>query len=195
MRSHQIWGFAMGSNDGIALYNKNAALWGMSIFYESVNDAYGFMKQSAHDFLNGKEISRPDKYIYMPEDELLRRGPLISFESILQDCQRNPPARIPWLQKLKYQGLLETQRDLDPSLWSKSIDIHMGRKKIVYRWFESLIPYLDNYSLACSSFFPGTIQSTVAKLKESASLIVLTDNELGYSDFNDLPGHLSQYQT
>ncbi len=71
----------------------------------------------------------------------------------------------------------------------------MGRKKIVYRWFESLIPYLDNYSLACSSFFPGTIQSTVAKLKESASLIVLTDNELGYSDFNDLPGHLSQYQT
>jgi hypothetical protein len=185
----------MGSKDGIALYNKNAALWGMSIFYESVNVVYGYMKKSAYDFLNGKELTRPDKYIYMPEDELLRRGPLISFESTLQECLSNPPARTPWLQKLKYQRLLQAQKDLDPSLWSRSTDIHMRRKQIVYRWFESLVPYLDNYPLACSSFFPGTIESTVAKLKDSANLIVLRDNELGNNDFNDLAEHLSQYRT
>ena len=185
----------MGSTQGIALYNKNAAMWGMSIFYQSVNDSYGFMKRSAYDYLHAKELVKPDSYIYMPADELFERGPIISFQSIQDDCLRNPPARIPWLQKLKYQSLITSQSDLDPALWSSPDDIHIGRKKIVFRWFESLVPYLDNYALACSSFFPGTIQSAVARLKDSAALIVLKDRELGYNDFNDLPNHLSQYQT
>ena len=185
----------MSTKAGLALYEKYAAEWGMAIFYESANDVYGFMKRSSYDFLNGRELIRPDSNIYMPEDELFRRGTLLNFDEVFSDAERNPPDRISWLGKIKYKSMLKNQLDLNPSSWSNELDVHMGRKKIVFRWFQAMIPYLDNYDLACGSFFPGVIQSSVRSLQESASLLVERDKVLGYSDFNDLPNHLNQYKT
>jgi hypothetical protein len=185
----------MSTKDGLVLYEKHAAEWGMAIFFESANEVYGFMKRSSYDFLNGNELVKPDSNIFMPEAELLKRGPMLDFDEHYRDCKRNPPDRISWLGNIKYQKMLQNQLDLNPSLWSSELDIHIGRKKILFRWFQAMTPYLDSYDLACSAFFPGVMRSAVRRLKESATIIVQRDTVLGYSDFNDLPNHLNQYKT
>lgn len=184
--------------DGASLFKKNASEWAMAIFYESANSAYGFMERFMYNFLTSKDVQREDKeFMYMPENEFLDRvlsgNSIVDFSKVYQDCLNTSPERMPWLEKIRYKGVLTKQLDLDPRSCKTVIDVHKKRKALVTRWFQAFTPYLENYELARESFYPGVISSAASKLNKSASLLVKRDAELGLDDLSEVAKTIDRY--
>lgn len=184
--------------EGVLLFERYAAQWGMAIFFESTNRAYGYMPRAHYQFLFGGSVAIDDgSMIYVPEIEFLNRERwskvLPNFSKELSEALQNPPARTPWLAKLRYRSLLKQQEDLDPNLCKTSRDVHLSRSNLILRWFDSLLPYMSNYELACRTFYPGTIQSSINMLKSSASLIAIRERELGLDRIHHITKALEKF--
>lgn len=188
----------MKYTDGIKLFNKNAAEWAMCIFFESANDAYGFMRRSTYNYLVTGELDQDDwEMVYRPEGEFLNwvnSDPTDFFRKIYDDCMRKYPDRTPWLEKIRYRGILSKQLDLDPTNCKSEIDVHTYRKSLAMRWFFVLKPYFENYKLAYTEFYPGVIPDMTARFTTSVSLLSARDTELGLNDLGEIARSIKSYK-
>jgi peptidylprolyl isomerase len=202
----------MAQSEGRKLGRKYAAEWGLSIFFESANEAYGFMSPALNDYLTKKitgdaywpamqseeEIPRGVRYVYMPEEAFLSRlrdgKTVIDFVEFYDNCMATPPDRTPWLEKIRYRKILRKQWDLQPNRCITTADVHSSRVTLVTRWFETLTPYYKNYKLACDSFFPGTMELATAVLERSIDLLSIRDVELGGSGLAAMQAAINRFK-